>query len=122
MARMKKNSRNITVRDVPYRWRATGTDGGIDVTIWPSEAPGPTIETNFHYGTYFSRKNATADGVPLNAPFDCQVIITNRIIKRVIDYAIDSHNYDPECRGKVLSLRWIEHFVDTSDAERARYK
>lgn len=114
MARMRKGSRAITVSDVDYRWRATGNDGSIDVTIWPETQRGPTIETCFNYSETLSPAGSghwTSNGD--------QIVITNRIIERVIKYATETHNYDPTTQAPVLSLRWIEDFIRMDDAIRA---
>ena len=31
----KKESRNITVDGHEFKWRATGSDGGISIVVWP---------------------------------------------------------------------------------------
>ena len=111
---MRKGSRAIVVNDVAYRWRANGNDGSIDVTIWPDNQPGPAIETRFHYGETVS---------PLGPGHwisnGDQVVITNRIIKRVIGYAVESHGYDPTTQAPAVGLRWIEDFIEMDDVIRA---
>lgn len=117
MARMKKSSRAINVDGVAYRWRARGTDWDIAVTIWPEVELGPAIETNFNYDASRSPIEMP-DGSHGSIPNDDHVIITNRIVRRVIVHAKETHNYDPLNRGPALQLRWIESFIDMSDAIR----
>ena len=118
MARSTKAARRITVDSVEYRWRATGNDGYITITVWPSTAIGPAILGNFGYHeTYVS--SGEANGYPCWKSLHDQVVITNRIVRRVIDYARTNRGYDPHVCGKVLKLGGMDKEVDLADAIRA---
>lgn len=117
MARRSKDSRNISVHDISYKWRATGDDGYIAVTIWPANNPGPTILCNFQYDETWipvneNRSHSAGD----------QIVITNRLIRRVIEFAINNNGYDPHGGSGTLNLRRTDHLIDLSDAVRARSK
>lgn len=42
----QKGSRKTMLREVEFRWRATGNDGFISVGIWPTRYIGPSIHGN----------------------------------------------------------------------------
>lgn len=111
MARRTVGARRITFRNVTFRWRATGNDGWISLTIWPTE--GRAITCNFGY---HQKATPRADGVAL---LSGQLVITNRIVRRVLVYAIEQHGYEPSGVGQ-LNLRNIDAMIDLSDAERGR--
>ena len=76
----------------------------------PDQEQGPVIETQFSYGESVSplrpglwRSNGD------------QIVITNRIVKRVIAHAMDSHGYDPCTRSPVVTIKWIEDFIQMDD-------
>jgi len=112
MARSSKNSRNITVDDVHYRWRATGNDGWISVAIWPTELPHPGI-----YGmlSYDETKTPEGDGVIRHS---AQLVVTNRIVRRIIDHAVSECGFDPGQKVKQLDLGKLDGRIDLRDAER----
>ena len=114
MSRSKKTShRRIVVREVEYRWTASGDDGYINLTVKPSNRIGPVIETTFSYGeTWVPR----GEGV-WNSAGD-QIVITNRIVKRVIEHAIDDLEYNPIEKGKLLRIHCVEDAIDMSDVIR----
>ncbi len=113
MAKSKKGARNIVVGDVKYRWRATGNDGWISLTIWPAELPGPTIA-----GTLGYHQTAVPIG---NGAFKLteQIVITSRIVRRVIEYAVRDRGYDPRREGKQIDLRRVDEVIDRSGAVRS---
>jgi hypothetical protein len=47
-----------------------------------------------------------------------QIVITNRIIRRIIEHARAAHGYDPQVRGKELNLRILDDMVKGDDAVR----
>lgn len=114
MARSTKSSKRIVVRDVEYRWRATGNDGFISVTIWPVNSIGPQIVCRFGYHETW---------VPMDpnrfVSNGDQLIVTNRLVRRIIEYAIDRENYSPDQQGTQLTVHAIEDKIDWSDAVRA---
>jgi hypothetical protein len=113
MAVSEKAARNIVVRGVRYRWRATGNDGWISLTIWPHELPGARIVCTFGYDQTH---------VPLGGGVTAltkQLVITNRIVRRVLEHALKK-GYDPAQKAKQLELGAVDELIDISDAERGR--
>ena len=118
MARSTKNARHIKVGDVEYRWRATGDSGFISITIWPDSDIGPDLRCNVGY--YETWQPCVEDGrITSHRSLGDQIVITNRIVRRVIDYAISEHGYDPLIRGHQLNLQCVDDKIDLSDAVRA---
>jgi hypothetical protein len=113
MAKAHKAARNIVVKDVAYRWRATGNDGWIALTVWPTALPGPAIHCTFDYDHTFVPKRA---GVTSTTR---QIVITARIVRRVIEYAIRTHRYDASAKGPELDLKKVDEVIDRSDALRS---
>lgn len=103
--RNQKGSRKIIIGDVEYRWRATGNDGYIAVGIWPARDVGPFIVGNVRY-----HENASSAGNP--------IIVTSRIIRRIIEHATAVHGYNPQVRGKELRLRHLDDVIKLDDAIR----
>ncbi len=110
MAKASKGARHIVVDEVEYRWRATGNDGWIDLTIWPAHDVGAAIHCMFDYQhTLVDRGNGrTSD--------EHQLVITNRIVRRVIELARAEHAYDPRKKTKELDLKQLDALIDISDA------
>lgn len=115
--RSEKGSRRIVVRDVEYRWRAKGNDGYISISIWPTNHTGPFIQGNLRYhetliengeGNWYSAGN--------------QIIIMNRIIRRIIDHAIKNYGYNPRERGHEVNLKVLDSVVKWDDAERREFE
>ena len=48
-----------------------------------------------------------------------QIIVTGRLVRRIIDYAISDHGYDPNVRSKQLDLKALDDFIRWDDAVRA---
>ena len=114
MARSTKNSKRIVIRDVEYRWRATGNDGFISVTIWPVSSIGPQIVCRFGY--HETMVQVDPNRYVINGD---QLIVTNRLVQRIIEYAIDREGYTPDQQGTQLTIQAIEDKIDWSDAVRA---
>src|SRR3954453_7521913 len=112
--RSQKGSRRIVVGGVEYRWRATGNDGYITIGIWPTNNVGPFIQGNLCYHETWIDNG---DGSWSSA--GNQVVITNRIIRRIIKHAIALYGYDAHWRGKELNLRVLDDVVKWDDAVRA---
>ena len=112
MAHSKKDTHRIEVRGAVYRWRAIGADYGISVVIWPSHNDTHEIRCGFDY----HESDTDADGVAKSVP---QLIVTNRLIRRVLEYALDKSNYDPDTTTKNLFIKDIEELIDWTDAVRA---
>src|SRR6266436_2963676 len=100
-----------------YRWRVTGNDGYISVSIWPINKIGPSIHGNFDYHQTWLAKG---DGSFRSAKD--QIVVTSRLIRRVIEHAIDQHDYKPEVKGKQLHLRVLDDLIKWEDAVRASNK
>lgn len=114
MARNIKNSNKIVVHEIEYRWRATGNDGWITVTVWPKNNVGPLIRCNFGY-----HETMEPNGPSVLSSMGDQLIITNRIVRRIILHAISKENYNPNENGPQLNLRHIEDKIVWEDAVRA---
>ena len=115
MARNNKGSHRIVVSDVEYRWRATGNDGWISVNIWPVTKPGSVINTMLGYHEAF---DAISDSHWISQ--GNQVIVTNRIVRRIVELAITGYGYSPHNDGKQVTIRNLESQIEWSDAVRAR--
>ena len=117
MAHSKKYARNITVAGTQYHWRASGNDGYISITIWPKVRNGPSISCNLSY--HESWKQVGSNCLTSNGD---QIVVTNRLIARILTFAIASHGYDP-CKTPVaLNLRCVDSDIDLTDAIRAERK
>jgi hypothetical protein len=102
------------VGTVEYRWRATGNDGYISIGIWPTNNIGPYIQGNFRYHeTWLDNGNGS------HSSSKGQIIVTNRIIERIIEHAMTVHQYDPHARGKELNLKVLDDVINWTDAIRA---
>ncbi len=109
--RSHKGSRWIVVRAAEYRWRATGDDGYISIGIWPANDSGSYIHGNFRYHESWLDNGDGSRSSP-----GSQIVITNRIIRRIIEYAIRAHDYDPNLLGKGLNLRILDDVIRWDDA------
>ncbi len=112
--RSSKGSQRIVVHSTEYRWRATGNDGYITVGIWPSNNVGPFIYGNFKYHETWGD-----NGDGSLSSLGNQIVITNRIIRRIIELVIAKLNYDPNANGPQLNLRKLDDLIQWSDAVRA---
>lgn len=111
--RSQKGSRKILIGAVDYRWRATGDDGYISIGIWPANNIGPYVRGNLRYHeTWIDNGNGSWSST------GNQIVITNRIIRRIIEHAIAVHGYDPQVRGKELNLKVLDDAVKWDDAVR----
>ena len=113
MAPPKKGSRAIVVSNVKYRWRAIGADGGIRLVVWPDSLPGPSISCSFDYD---QRCTQIGDVATLLTQ---QVVITSRIVRRVIEHAVNELDYDAKHEGKALVLRRASEVSDMADELRS---
>ena len=105
--RSRKGSRRIVVEEVEYRWKATGNDGYILIGIWPTNKIGPFIVGNTRYHETWIKKD---DGSLTSA--GNQIIVTNRLIRRIIEYAVASCGYDPLTTGNELNLKVMDEIID----------
>ena len=112
--RSSKGSHRIVVRNSKYRWRATGNDGYISIGIWPTNNIGPFICGHLRYHeTWIANGNGSLSSA-LN-----QIVVTNRLIRRIIEHAITKHRYDPQAKGKELNLTVLDEVIKWDDAVRA---
>lgn len=112
--RSSKGSHLITVRGAEYRWRAAGNDGYISVGVWPVSNIGPFITGHFDYHQTWIDNH---DGSYSSA--GDQIVVTARLVRRIIDYAISARGYDPNKKGKELDLGPLERLIRWDDAIRA---
>src|SRR4051812_28539652 len=112
--RRAKGKRLIVVNDVEYRWRAKGDDGYITINISPTNNFGPRIRGNFKYHeTWIDRGNGVRQST------GDQIVITPRLVRRVIEYALAQHGYEPNSKGKELNLKNLDDVIQWDDAVRA---
>jgi hypothetical protein len=111
--RSAKGSHRIVVDGVEYRWRATGNDGWISVGIWPTNTVGAFICGTFRYHEHHSEDK---DGV--RQSLGNQIIITNRITRRIIELAALKHAYDPNVKADQLNLGHLDDQIKWDDAIR----
>jgi hypothetical protein len=112
--RSSKGSRRIVVHNVEYRWRATGDDGYISIGIWPANNVGPFISGTFNYHETWVN-NSDGSG---SSKGD-QIVVTNRLIRRIIIHAIGVYRYNPQAKGKELRLKPLDNVITWNDAIRA---
>jgi hypothetical protein len=113
MAKARRYARNIVVNDVKYRWSTKGNDGEISLVVWPDELPGPTITCRVGYHHI---PIPTGNG---SALLTRQVVVTNRLVRQVIEYAMLKLAYDPRINGKQVDLRSVDEVIDLSIAVRS---
>lgn len=112
--RSSKGSHRIVVREVEYRWRAKGDDGCISIGIWPKNNVGAYITGGFKY-----HETWIDNGDGSWSSKGDQIVITNRIIRRIIEHALTEHHYDPNVKGTDLHL-YLEEAIKWDDAVRAK--
>lgn len=112
-----KGSHRIVVHSIEFRWRAKGDDGYISIGIWPVNNIGPYIHGSLGY---HETRIDNEDGSCSSA--GNQIVVTNKIIRRIIEYAISEHHYDPQAKGKELNLQVLEEVIKWDDAVRASPK
>ena len=113
MAINEKGARHISVGGADYRWRATGDAHIIGVSIWPAGEDGPLIWCSFEYG-----EGREQDGAGQWVSRR-QIVVTNRLVRRVIEYAVAERGYDPTVDRAELRLFSVGERIDTADAVRA---
>ena len=112
--RRGKGSRRIVVDKSEYRWRATGDDGYISIGIWPSNNIGSYIRGNLRYHETWVKER---EGLWISGKD--QIVITSRIIRRIIQYAISHLGYNPEVKGAKINLKVLDDVIQWDDAIRA---
>jgi len=114
MARSKKNARHIVVDSIAFLWRATGDDGYIALSIWPRTLTGPTIWATFDYHETWHPRSGGVYSSSGN-----QIVVTNRLVRRVILHARDQYAYDASKRGTLLRIPRVDRQINIEDAVRA---
>lgn len=112
--RSSKGSHRIVVRDTEFRWRATGNDGYISVGIWPVNNAGPFITGSFKYHETWIDNG---DGSWSSA--GNQIVVTNRLVRRIIEHDITEHRYEANAKGKELNLHNLDEVIKWDDSVRA---
>jgi hypothetical protein len=107
MAKATKNSRNITVGHIAYRWRARGQDGQISISIWPAASGSPVISASIGYDQ--TGRDRGVAGVR-------DIVVTNRIVRRIIELAVSEHGYVPDGDSPSLRLGSLDGRVMNDDA------
>ncbi len=111
----KKAARNIVVHQTAFHWRATGSDGFLSITIWP-KAGSRIITASLNYSETWK---SLGNGV-FSSNQD-QIVITNRIIQRIILFAKLHYAYLPEEKGH-LDLGSLDKAIFLEDAIRSNAK
>lgn len=106
--RSKKATRRIVVGNDEYRWRATGNDGWISIGIWPINN-GPSL-----YGSFCYHESVCGDWTSSSGR---QIILTNRIIRRIIDYATTRGDNKSDLQGQ-QNLGALDDVIEWKDAVR----
>lgn len=78
MAVNTKGSRRIEIDGTEFRWRATGNDDWISVVVWPAANDRTRVVGNIGY---HQEAREVAEG---HYTLHNQVVVTNRIIRRLI--------------------------------------
>lgn len=109
MAVSKKGSRNITVSDHDFKWRATGNDDGITILVWPVSNEDSLVVATVDY---YHDMNKVAPG---HYGSQSQLVVTNRMIRELIlhvglDTMLKKH-------GQIDAGK-VEEFYDVSKAQR----
>jgi hypothetical protein len=112
--RRSKGSHRIMVHGIEYRWRAAGNDGYILIAIWPLNNIGACIKGTFEY---HETQIANADGS--RSSLKNQIVVTNRIIRRIIEYSINEREYNPKAKTKALNLKVLDNLIRWDDTIRA---
>ncbi len=108
-----KGSHRIMIQDVEYRWRAAGNDGWISIGIWPANNVGPSLHGSLGYHETGVEKGKSV----LSSA--SQIVVTNRIIRRIIEHAISEYRYNPAVNGEDLNLGVLEDVIRWDDAVRS---
>jgi len=110
MALPKKGIRKINVNEHIFAWSATGNDGFISLSIVSSEINGQLLTCNFDYHHKEIGRTKLDDGEEI-IHYKQQFIITPKIVKRVIEYALMS-GWNPFEKGKQLNLYSMDEKIN----------
>ena len=112
--RNTKGTHVIAVAGAEYRWRAKGNDECISIGIWPANDVGPYIGGRF---CYHNRWIDNGDGTSTSS--GDQLVVTSRLVKRIIEHALSKCGYNPKLKGKQLDLGPLEDIIKLDDGVRA---
>jgi len=115
--RSSKGSRRIVVEGHEYRWKAKGDDGYISVGIWPTSNIGGYI-----HGTLPYHQTILDMGNGRWSSARDQIVVTSRLIRRVICHAVAAHDYDPNKKSPELRLGRLDRVIEWDDAIRAPFR
>jgi hypothetical protein len=101
--RSSKNTRRIEVEATVYRWRLTNQQDRFSLSVWPENGVGAPIRGLLGHNR---ESNYLGD----------KILITNRIIKRIIEYAITELKYNPLIKAKEYDLKQLDAKVKWQDA------
>ena len=111
MARAGKGARSITVNDVPYRGRASSQDDFVAATVRPHGSCGRTVTARLYDGGYDGENPAGR-----NHQSPRTLVVTNRLVRRIIELARSAHNYVPSSRGSPVALGDVGGRIELGDA------
>jgi hypothetical protein len=109
--RSTRDTHRIVIQNVEYRWHARGDDGYISIGIWPANNVGPYIGGSLRYRLGKGK-------APTLLEHAGQIVVTNRIVRRVIEHALGEHAYDPGVKGEDLYLGVLDDVIRWDDAIR----
>jgi hypothetical protein len=104
MARASKGARHIAVDGVAYRWRVRDIGICVALTVWPAAPSGPMLTAWFDHDASLGRE---------------QLIVTNRLVRRVIELAVVEHRYDAQDPRTAVNLPHVNVRIDTTATIRA---
>ena len=115
MARASKGARHITVDEVAFRWRASGSDDGVvNLIVWPATRPGPTLTASIGADQMWVANTVDGGLRPSH-----QIVVTNRIVRRLTLLAVIENGYAATHGHPAVDLGRVDGRVDLSDAVRA---
>ncbi len=106
MSRRLKNTRKIVVNETEYRWIVIDQDDGcnIGISIWPASNTGPSISTKLSFNVT-RINNYDRDGKCISTTTgNDQIIITGKVIRKLILHCVADLNYNIAIKGKSIAL------------------
>ena len=111
----RKKVRNIVIDDIAYHWKATGNDGYISISIWHKVGNCIITATLLYYETWLNNGDGTYSSK------EDQIIVTNRLIRKIIKLAQSKYSFDPSVKRQ-LDLRNLDGLISIDDAIRSGRK
>ncbi len=106
--RSSKNTRRIEVDEIVYRWKLTNQKDRFCLSVWPENGVGAPIRGILGHNR---QSNYLGD----------RIVITNRIIKRIVEYAITELKYNPMIKAKEYDLNQLDEKIKWQDADYCPY-